>query len=127
MVVLRKSKATRSSAEKGAGASSSAEPQSQHATITSAVAAMPSLPPSKAAKRLFPNPPAWKRAILRVQIKEKLEEGRGLKWNWHKGAVHEGNREPDERELQAIRERYGYKSEEEHGPSRLYMMVRVLS
>lgn len=83
------------------------------------------MPPSKAEKRLFPSPPAWKRAILRYKIKEELQEGRGKKWNWHKGAVHDTNAEPDDDELQRVRERYGYKSEQEGGPSRLYTMVRT--
>jgi hypothetical protein len=94
-------------------------------TITSALAAEPDLAPSKAASRLFPNPPAWKRAILRHKIKEELEDGRGKKWNWHKGAVHDTNVEPAEDELQNVREKYGYKSESEGGPSRLYTMVSL--
>ena len=120
-----KTKATREKAASHSAASASASPQNDAGTITSAVAADPHLPPSKAEKRLFPSPPAWKRAILRYKIKEELQEGRGKKWNWHKGAVHDTNAEPDDDELQRVRERYGYKSEQEGGPSRLYTMVRT--
>jgi hypothetical protein len=118
-----KTKATRSAAASHSLASASSPPQSETGTITSALAADPHLAPSKAAKRLFPDAPAWKRAILRFKIKEELQEGRGSKWNWHKGAVHACNLEPDDEELKAVRTRYGYKSEEEGGPSRLYSMV----
>lgn len=118
-----KTKATRKAAASHSAASASSSPQSGIGTITSALAADPQLAPTKAAKRLFPNAPAWKRAILRFQIKGELEEGRGTKWNWHKGAVHDTNVEPDEEELQLVRQRYGYKSEKEGGPSRLYTMV----
>ncbi|KAN0064946.1 hypothetical protein ACQY0O_002004 [Thecaphora frezii] len=97
--------------------------QSQQLTITSAVAADPTLPPSKAAKRLFPLPSATKRGVLRFSIKEKLEEGRGKHWVWDKGAVHDGNREPDDEELEQVRIRYGYKELEKGGPSRLYLMM----
>ncbi|PWN35392.1 uncharacterized protein FA14DRAFT_121652 [Meira miltonrushii] len=123
MSCFPKTKATQQSAKEKSAASSSTLPQSEHPTITSAVAADPTLPPSKAATRLFPNPPAWKRGILRFKIKEQLEEGRGKKWNWHKGAVHVGNQEPDEKELQSIRERFGYSSDPEKGPSKLYLMM----
>lgn len=124
---LTKTKQTRETAELYATASASSPPQSHAGTITSALAAEPDLAPSRAAKRLFPNPPAWKRAILRFKIKEELEEGRGKKWNWHKGAVHATNTEPTEEELQLVREKYGYKSEEKGGPSRLYTMVSCYS
>lgn len=123
MSCFPKTKATQQSAKEKSAASSSTLPQSEHATITSAVAADPTLPPSKAASRLFPNPPAWKRGILRFKIKEQLEEGRGKTWNWHKGAVHVGNREPDEKELQSIRDRFGYSTDPEKGPSKLYLMM----
>ncbi|SAM86194.1 uncharacterized protein UBRO_08611 [Ustilago bromivora] len=98
-------------------------PQSSQPTITSAVAADPTLPPSEAAKHLFPTPPAAKRGLIRFKIKEQLEEGRGKHWVWDKGAVHHGNREPDDQELQRVRHRFGYKSEAEGGPSRLYLMI----
>lgn len=123
MSCFPKTKATQQSAKEKSTASSSTFPQSEHATITSAVATDPSLPPSKAASRLFPNPPAWKRGILRFKIKEQLEEGRGKKWNWHKGAVHVGNREPDDEELRSIRDRFGYSEDAEKGASRLYLMM----
>lgn len=123
MSCFPRTKATQQSAQEKSAASSSTFPQSEHATITSAVAADPTLPPSKAASRLFPNPPAWKRGILRFKIKEQLEEGRGKKWNWHKGAVHVGNQEPDEDELQSIRDRFGYSDDPEKGASRLYLMM----
>lgn len=100
-----------------------ARPQSSQPTITSAVAADPTLPPSEAAKHLFPTPPAAKRGLIRFKIKEQLEEGRGKHWVWDKGAVHHGNREPDDEELDRVRRRFGYKSEPEGGPSRLYLMI----
>lgn len=118
-----KTKKTRKAAAVHPVASAFFPPQSEIATITSALAADPQLAPTKAAKRLFPNAPAWKRAILRFQIKGELEEGRGTRWNWHKGAVHDSNVEPDDEELQLVRQRYGYKPEEKGGPSRLYTMV----
>lgn len=125
--ILPKTKHTRQAAHDKAAASSSVGPQSQSATITSAVAAEPDLPPLKAASRLFPNPPAWKRAILRVKIKEQLEEGRVKKWKWHKGAVHAKNLEPDDEELKAVCERYGYRfgseEQEKDAPSRLFTMM----
>ncbi|TKY87535.1 hypothetical protein EX895_003549 [Sporisorium graminicola] len=98
-------------------------PQSSQPTITSAVAADPTLPPSQAAKHLFPSPSAAKRGILRFKIKEQLEEGRHKHWVWDKGAVHHGNREPDDDELERVRLRFGYKSTAEGGPSRLYLMI----
>ncbi len=79
-----------------------ARPQSSQPTITSAVAADPTLPPSQAAKHLFPVPSAAKRGILRFKIKEQLEEGRGKHWIWDKGAVHDTNREPDDEELERV-------------------------
>ncbi|SPO31578.1 uncharacterized protein UTRI_06398_B [Ustilago trichophora] len=100
-----------------------ARPQSSQPTITSAVAADPTLPPSHAAKHLFPIPSAAKRGIIRFKIKEQLEEGRGKHWIWDKGAVHQDNREPDDDELQRVRHRFGYKSTAQGGPSRLYLMV----
>ncbi|GAC94264.1 hypothetical protein PHSY_001835 [Pseudozyma hubeiensis SY62] len=100
-----------------------ARPQSSQATITSALAADPTLAPSIAAKQLFPVPSAAKRGILRFKIKEQLEEGRGKHWVWDKGAVHHGNREPDDDELERVRLRYGYKPTDQGGPSRLYLMV----
>lgn len=118
-----KTAATREAAASHSLASASSPPQSETATITSALAADPHLAPSKAAKRLFPDAPAWKRAILRFKIKEELQEGRGKKWNWHKGAVHPGNVEPNDAELEGVRKQYGYKAEQEGGPSRLYTMV----
>lgn len=124
-MTFQASKRTKEKATKESNASASSSPQSEQATITSALAADPTLPPSKAAKRLFPSPPAWKRGVLRFRIKEQLEEGRGKHWNWHKGAVHDGNREPNDKELQLVREKYGYKREEEGGPSKLYLMVSV--
>ncbi|UZJ51719.1 hypothetical protein CBS101457_001039 [Exobasidium rhododendri] len=122
-MLVTKTEQTREKAESHAVASASSPPQSHAGTITSALAAEPTLAPSKAAKRLFPNPPAWKRAILRFKIKEELEEGRGKKWNWHKGAVHKTNIEPNEGELQSVRAQYGYKSEAEGGPKKLYIMI----
>ncbi|CEH16144.1 MITOCHONDRIAL CARDIOLIPIN HYDROLASE [Ceraceosorus bombacis] len=115
-------KATREKAEKE-GVASSSEPALQHATITSAVAADPKLAPRIAEKRLFPPPTAARRGLLRFKIKEQLEEGRSKGWNWHKGAVHACNVEPEEDELQKIRDMYGYKSEAEGGPGRLYLMM----
>ncbi|SNX87803.1 uncharacterized protein MEPE_06514 [Melanopsichium pennsylvanicum] len=100
-----------------------ARPQSSQPTITSAVAADPTLPPSKAAKHLFPVPSAAKRGMLRFKIKEQLEEGRGRHWVWDKGAVHHANREPDDEELERVRRKFGYKPTAEGGPSRLYLMV----
>ncbi|KAJ1024134.1 hypothetical protein NDA16_002973 [Ustilago loliicola] len=100
-----------------------ARPQSSQPTITSAVAADPTLPPSEAAKHLFPTPPAAKRGLIRFKIKEQLEEGRGKHWVWDKGAVHHGNREPDDEELERVRHRFRYKSEADGGPSRLYLMI----
>ncbi|CAO1625474.1 unnamed protein product [Sympodiomycopsis kandeliae] len=124
MPTLRKAKKqTREKATQHASSSSTEKPQSEHATITSAVAADPQLPPTLAAARLFPKPKAYKRGILRFKIKEQLEEGRGKSWNWHNGATHHGNIEPDDQELDAIRRQYGYKSEEDGGPSKLYMMI----
>lgn len=119
----RKTTKTRRKAKKASTSSSKSYPQSRDATITSAVCAEPELAPLKAASRLFPNPPAWKRAILRFKIKEQLEEGRGKGWNWHKGAVHDKNREPGAEELQMVRERYGYKAGSEGGPSELYLKI----
>ncbi|PWN26004.1 hypothetical protein BDZ90DRAFT_206467, partial [Jaminaea rosea] len=92
-------------------------------TITSAVAADPTLPPTIAAARLFPLPRAYRRGILRFKIKAELEEGRGTSWNWHNGATHVKNQEPDDEELEAVRKRFGYKKESEGGPSRLYLMI----
>ncbi|CAD6887945.1 unnamed protein product [Tilletia controversa] len=104
-------------------ASSEREPQKYQDTISSAVAAKPDLAPSKAAKQLFPPPSACKRGFIRFRIKEQLEEGRAKKWSWHRGALHEGNVKPDDEELVRIREQYGYKSEEDGGPSRLYLEI----
>ncbi|CDR99991.1 uncharacterized protein SPSC_03386 [Sporisorium scitamineum] len=98
-------------------------PQSSQPTITSAVAADPTLPPSQAAKHLFPAPSAAKRGVLRFKIKEQLEEGRHKHWVWDKGAVHHGNREPDDDELERVRLRFGYKPIAQGGPSRLYLMI----
>ncbi|PWN48535.1 hypothetical protein IE53DRAFT_381263 [Violaceomyces palustris] len=98
-------------------------PQSSQPTITSAVAAEPRLAPSKAAKQLYPLPSAFKRGLIRFRIKEQLEEGRGKHWVWHKGAVHKRNLEPDDDELQRVREKYGYPQEDKGGPSRLYLMM----
>lgn len=124
MVTLNKAKqATREKATEKSLASSTESPQSSQPTITSAVAADPSLPPTLAAARLFPPPKAYKRGILRFKIKEQLEEGRSKSWNWHNGATHHGNAEPDDEELEAVRKQYGYKEEKDGGPSRLYLMV----
>lgn len=117
-----RNKATRDGAKDHAAASSTVPAQAQ-ATITSAVAADPTLPPTVAAARLFPLPRAYRRGILRFKIKAELEEGRGTSWNWHNGATHAKNKEPDDEELEAVRERFGYKKESEGGPSRLYLMV----
>lgn len=100
-----------------------ARPQSSQPTITSAVAADPTLPPSKAAERLFPDPGAARRGIMRFRIKEQLEEGRGKHWTWDKGAVDQRNLEPDDEELERVRQRFGYKPTEQGGPSRLYLMI----
>lgn len=100
-----------------------ARPQSSQPTITSAVAADPTLAPSAAAKHLFPVPSAAKRGVLRFKIKEQLEEGRGKHWVWDKGAVHHSNREPDDQELELVRLKYGYKPTDQGGPSRLYLMI----
>ncbi|EPQ30619.1 uncharacterized protein PFL1_02143 [Pseudozyma flocculosa PF-1] len=131
MICGSSSKATREGAQHLAHTSAGADvgtcqdarPQSQQATITSAVAADPTLPPSKAAEILFPPPSAARRGLLRFTIKEQLEEGRGKHWVWDKGAVHDGNREPDDDELERVRLRYGYKELEKGGPSRLYLMM----
>ena len=122
---MTKTKRTREKAGAYAAASASSPPQSGQGTITSALASDPALAPSQAAKRLYPNPPAWKRAILRFKIKEELEEGRGKGWNWHKGAVHATNTEPDDKELERVKERYGYSATGKESPSRLYTMVSV--
>lgn len=122
-ILTHATKATRADAASASATGSSALPHSTHGTITSALAADPTLPPSVAEQRLFPQAPAWKRAVLRWTIKEKLEEGRGKGWNWHKGAVHDSNVEPDDEELESVRTTYGYKTEAEGGPSRLYLMV----
>ncbi|GAC76283.1 hypothetical protein PANT_20c00041 [Moesziomyces antarcticus T-34] len=111
------------SASSQIGSTQDARPQATQPTITSAVAADPTLPPTDAAKYLFPVPSAAKRGIIRFKIKEQLEEGRGKHWVWDKGAVHQGNREPDDDELDHVRQRYGYKKPEQGGPSRLYLMV----
>lgn len=116
-------KATRESAAAHAAASATEWPQNTQATITSALAADPTLPATIAAKRLFPNPRAYKRGLLRTKIKHELEDGRGSRWNWHNGATHKHNAEPDEAELESVRKKYGYKTEAEGGPSRLYLMV----
>lgn len=121
----RKKAATQKGAAEHAAASATEHPQNAQATITSAVAADPSLPPTLAAARLFPSPRAYKRGFLRFKIKEQLEEGRGGHWNWHNGATHHGNQEPDDEELEEVRKRYGYKTEAEGGPSKLYLMVCV--
>jgi len=104
-------------------ASSEREPQKHKDTISSAVAANPQLPPTKAAKKLFPPPSAFKRGLIRFRIKEQLEEGRAKKWTWHNGAIHEGNAKPLDDELDKIREQYGYQPEAEGGPSRLYLEI----
>ncbi|KAE8216601.1 hypothetical protein CF327_g269 [Tilletia walkeri] len=104
-------------------ASSEREPQKFKDTISSAVAAKPTLAPSKAAKKLFPPPDAFRRGFIRFRIKEQLEEGRAKKWSWHKGALHEGNSKPEDEELDRIREQYGYKAEQDGGPSRLYLEI----
>ena len=94
----------------------------------------------RASQLLYPLPSTYKRGILRAQIKHKLEEGRESKWVWHNGATHEGNQEPDDAELKAICQKYGYiwsgeedenavekesqgEDEPESRPSRLYLMV----
>ncbi|KAK0545576.1 hypothetical protein OC846_004897 [Tilletia horrida] len=104
-------------------ATSEKEPQKHHQTISSAVAERPQLPPTKAAKKLFPPPSAFKRGLIRFKIKEQLEEGRAKKWSWHNGALHTNNARPLDDELDRIREKYGYKSEAEGGPSRLYLEI----
>ena len=111
------------SAQKELAAHQDARPQSSQPTITSAVAADPPLPPTKAAKRLFPLPSATKRGLIRFRIKEQLEEGRGKHWVWDKGAVHDANVEPDDDEIERVRQRFGYKPIDKHGPSRLYLMI----
>ncbi|CAO1634731.1 unnamed protein product [Parajaminaea phylloscopi] len=123
MVTMGRNKATRQGAQESAAASSTQQPQASQATITSAVAADPKLPPTVAAKRLFPLPGAARRGVLRFKIKEQLEEGRGHTWNWHNGATHANNQKPEEEELESIRKRFGYKDEKDGGPSKLYLMM----
>lgn len=123
--MTKAAKATQASAQNASYASGNEKPQNQFATITSALAANPTLAPSKAAKQLFPPPSAARRGILRFKIKEQLEEGRGKHWQWNKGAVHEKNIGPDDDELEKTRLQFGYKSEEEGGPGRLYLTVSI--
>ncbi|KAK0531098.1 hypothetical protein OC835_003798 [Tilletia horrida] len=104
-------------------ATSEREPQMHQHTISSAVAAKPDLAPTKAAKKLFPPPSAFKRGLIRFRIKEMLEEGRAKQWSWHNGALHEGNAKPLDDELDRIRAKYGYQQEADGGPSRLYLEI----
>lgn len=120
---MTKASKTRASALQASAASGNDSPQNSFATITSALAANPSLAPSVAAKQLFPPPSAARRGFLRFKIKEQLEEGRGKHWQWNRGAVHEKNIGPDDDELEKVRLQFGYKEEENGGPGRLYLTV----
>lgn len=118
--------------DKSTGVATRAE--SEKAAKTKPTASCP-LSPTQAASQLFPLPPSWLRGILRVRIKHELEEGRGKRWTWHKGAVHPKNKMPEEEELKTVCERFGYRWSDDGNaekdtvdgvptPSRLYLMVR---